>query len=98
MKHILRIVGALAIFILYFYLKKNKIIEGHGGGGHGGMGYGRGYGGGMGYGRGRGWGYGGGWGGSGWGYDSLYYQPLNNNLCYDYFGNLTYCLTPNYFY
>jgi hypothetical protein len=106
MKHILRILGALTIFILYIFLKKNKIIEGHGGGGRGGFGYGGfGYGG-MGYrrGRGRGWGYGGGWGygrgwgGNGWGYDTLYYQPLNNNLCYDYFGNLTYCLTPSYFY
>ena len=101
MDHILRILGALTIFILYMYLKKNNIIEGHGGGGrgggfgHGGIGYG---GRGFGHGRGRrGWDYGGGWGGNGWGYDSLYYQPLNN-LCYDSLGNLTYCLTPSYFY
>ena len=112
MDHILRILGALTIFILYMYLKKNNIIEGHGGlgggFGHGGIGYGgRGFGhGGIGYGgrgwgyggRGRrGWDYGGGWGGNGWGYDSLYYQPINN-LCYDSLGNLTYCLRPSYFY
>jgi hypothetical protein len=48
MKHILRIIFALVtITILYFFLKKNKLVEGHGGiGGHRGLlsGYGYGYG------------------------------------------------------
>ena len=88
MKHLLKIIGALAIIIiLYIILMKNKIIEGHGGRG-GGFGHG-------------GIGYGGRYGGRGWGYNTLYYQP-SENLCYDSLGNLTYCLTPNlirpYFY
>ena len=70
MKHILRIIFALAtITILYIFLKKNKLIEGHGGIGlHR---YGSGY----------------------HDYDALYYKSIED-LCYDYLGNLTYCLTP----
>ena len=95
------------LLIYTLSLKKNKIIEGSGGGGGFGHGGGFGLGGGRGFGyRGRGWGYrgwgyGGGYGRRGWGYgggyNTLYYQPPNN-LCYDSLGNLTYCLIPSYFY
>ena len=113
MKHLLKIIVALAILLIFYtVLNKNKIVEGHGGGGwgHGGGGFGGGrgwgYGGGRGYGR--GWGYGGGRGyGRGWGYGggrgygrgwgyNTLYYP--QNLCYDSLGNLTYCFTPSYFY
>jgi len=111
MKHLLKIIGALAIIIiLYIILQKNKIIEGHGVGGRGGFGHGlgRGFGhggggrgrGGFGHGLGRGFGWGSliGYGSRGYNdYDSLYYQQVEN-LCYDSLGNITPCIVRPYFF
>lgn len=100
MKYLYIFIVALSIILIFYtIIKKNNIIEAHGGGrggggiGRGGIGYGgRGWRyGGWGYGR-RGWGYG---GGNGWGYNTIYYQPTDN-LCYDSFGNLVFCITPNF--
>lgn len=109
MKHLLRVFFALAIiFILYIFLKKNKLIEGiggHGGGvgGHGMGGHGMGAHGMGAHGIGGHRGYeGGGYGGykglltgalaSYDDYDTLFYQPTD--LCFDTLGNIIPCITP----
>lgn len=96
MKHLFKVLFALAIIvILYIILKKSKIIEKYGG--HGWRANGWGAHGAWGYGRRRRWSR----KTNGLNYNALYYQPADN-ICYDSLGNLTYCLTPNllrpYFY